>query len=243
MPYLILEHFGITKAKNLQISGIVWRKKNKKKFILLSRDNIINSSAALMYCPELNSEDLSKNKGKSLLDLMQQCFSFTNDVSKLDNFTSAVAMQMKAKNMLTKNSILTILYSRRYTLCLFCVNIIMEVLQLGQTQESTSTLESIATTSVNNILPKSEKRVHEINEVDINTEEISENVKATTISSSTVDPTQQRKCKFCGKLDSDTKFMICGTCKKANIITPYCSRECQTNDWKAGHKKQCGTMK
>ncbi len=64
-----------------------------------------------MYCPELNSDDLTTSNGKPLLDLINQCFSFTNDVSKLDAFTSNVAMQMKAKQILNRNSLLTIVSS------------------------------------------------------------------------------------------------------------------------------------
>lgn len=44
----------------------------------------------------------------------------------------------------------------------------------------------------------------------------------------------QAQCNFCG-VSSDA-LRSCARCKQAQ----YCSRECQLEDWKDGHKQQCG---
>jgi hypothetical protein len=45
-----------------------------------------------------------------------------------------------------------------------------------------------------------------------------------------------KRCGLCKNDDAklDTKFMVCSICKSV----PYCSRECQKEDWKT-HKKVC----
>lgn len=45
-------------------------------------------------------------------------------------------------------------------------------------------------------------------------------------------------CVVCAKTSDETPIKRCAKCSE----TPYCSRECQKEDWKA-HKKQCGTAK
>lgn len=52
-----------------------------------------------MYCPELNVDDLSKEDGKPILDLMEQCDKQGSDINNLDDFTQKIAMQMKARNI------------------------------------------------------------------------------------------------------------------------------------------------
>jgi hypothetical protein len=44
-------------------------------------------------------------------------------------------------------------------------------------------------------------------------------------------------CDCCQKVESELeeRFMKCSICK----LTLYCSKECQTKQWKAGHKKAC----
>ena len=45
-------------------------------------------------------------------------------------------------------------------------------------------------------------------------------------------------CPACGKKEAEPgEFKRCGGCK--NVY--YCGRKCQVQDWKAGHKKKCGT--
>ncbi|XP_078673230.1 uncharacterized protein LOC144912188 isoform X2 [Branchiostoma floridae x Branchiostoma belcheri] len=45
-----------------------------------------------------------------------------------------------------------------------------------------------------------------------------------------------RECGFCGKLSTpEQKFSKCGSC----LHVYYCSRDCQKQHWKAGHKNQC----
>lgn len=53
---------------------------------------------------------------------------------------------------------------------------------------------------------------------------------------------QRRICNSpsCTKVeDSAAKFPVCGRCKKVS----YCSKECQANHWKQGHKAQCFHVK
>lgn len=47
-----------------------------------------------------------------------------------------------------------------------------------------------------------------------------------------------RVCFFCGvpEIKNGPKLKQCNRCKAAF----YCSRDCQVNDWKAGHKEACG---
>jgi len=43
-----------------------------------------------------------------------------------------------------------------------------------------------------------------------------------------------KKCGKCGDFETGTKFKVCGRCRKE----PYCSRECQKEDWNF-HKQLC----
>jgi MYND finger len=49
------------------------------------------------------------------------------------------------------------------------------------------------------------------------------------------------RCSRHGKIDEETEWMLlgCSGCKKAR----YCSKECQSMDWKIGHKAECRSMK
>jgi MYND finger len=49
------------------------------------------------------------------------------------------------------------------------------------------------------------------------------------------------RCGRHGKIDEETEWMLlrCAGCKKAR----YCSKECQSVDWKIGHKAECRSMK
>ncbi len=52
-----------------------------------------------MYCPEISVDDLSKEDGKPVLDLIEYCNKLEADIDNLDPFTSKIAMQMKAKGI------------------------------------------------------------------------------------------------------------------------------------------------
>jgi len=47
------------------------------------------------------------------------------------------------------------------------------------------------------------------------------------------------KCSYCGCPEGSIKHKLCSACKKRF----YCSLECQKQDWKAGHKKECKSMR
>ena len=90
---------------------------------------------AMMYCPELNSEELSKDNGKAVLDLIDQCTKYTENIDTLDSFVTKVAMQMKAKNIVSRKTLITIIYSRHWVFELFVINLMFEVLKLGEEQQ------------------------------------------------------------------------------------------------------------
>lgn len=73
--------------------------------------------------------------------------------------------------------------------------------------------------------------------------QINEAYKASKKGSKKVAKVMARSCGGCGKeekeLPSDAKLTACGRCR----IALYCSKECQTADWKRGHKHACAPMK
>ncbi len=103
----------------------------------------------------------------------------------------------------------------------------MDVLQLGSTTTVAATnVETIATTSVDNVLPKPVARVQEEDDDDTMKEGSPSNTASPATSSSL------RKCKFCSQMETESnKFLVCGPCKKVNVAVPYCSKACQANDW------------
>lgn len=97
----------------------------------------------VMYCPEMNAVELAEDGGKGMMRMMEECRGFNQDISQLDPFVSKIWMAMKAKGIESKKALITIIYSRRYvwlrkkilrnfrwTLLVFCVNVIVEALQL-----------------------------------------------------------------------------------------------------------------
>ena len=50
-----------------------------------------------------------------------------------------------------------------------------------------------------------------------------------------------RKCpnRMCTSVEIDTRFKVCQKCE----YVKYCSRACQVEHWKAGHKKECPDLK
>jgi hypothetical protein len=53
----------------------------------------------IVYCPEINGDDMTANNGAGLLNLMTECHKYTDDISLLDSFTSKISLQLKAKGM------------------------------------------------------------------------------------------------------------------------------------------------
>jgi hypothetical protein len=47
------------------------------------------------------------------------------------------------------------------------------------------------------------------------------------------------RCGYCCREDLKAKLRKCSQCK----TLPYCSKECQVADWRAGHKKECEMWK
>lgn len=53
------------------------------------------------------------------------------------------------------------------------------------------------------------------------------------------EPTSEIICASCKKPEGAIKYQFCSACKKVF----YCSKECQKNDWKVGHKTECAKLK
>jgi hypothetical protein len=79
--------------------------------------------------------------------------------------------------------------------------------------------------------------------------ELSDQTAAQTSNSSRTEGTARKdgngcwygKCDRHGKTDEETEWMLmkCTGCKKAR----YCSKECQSKDWKVVHKIECLSMR
>lgn len=51
------------------------------------------------------------------------------------------------------------------------------------------------------------------------------------------DNRRKQRCAACGAAEAETvKLKKCSQCQRV----AYCSKECQVQDWKAGHKTVCG---
>lgn len=51
-----------------------------------------------------------------------------------------------------------------------------------------------------------------------------------------------KSCNHCGKTEKTTNekpFAVCSACKKYDVLVPYCSTTCQSQDWKLKHKNEC----
>jgi len=147
-----------------------------------------------------------------MLDLIQECTGYTDDISQLDNFLSQLAVQLKERKA-GKRTFAIIIYSRRWGLCKFCVTMICHVLNLGN-DESVEPSEDINQLA-SSVLPNSPK--------------------------TTTNPITTRRCSNPSCSISEGKgnlFKVCGKCKSIGIQIPYCSVACQQKHW-AIHKKQC----
>lgn len=183
---------------------------------------------------------------------MNECHQYTNDVSKLDEFTSQISMKLKAKGP-SKRSLAIIVYSRRYTRELFCTNMVVEVLDLGKEGNTGETIETqtiydLAEKSLLSKLPEKLEKPERFDDESSSSDEEEETKKvveikdkdSTSNSTSTSNP-NLKKCSNpnCSKIETPTyKFEVCGYCKKKQIIVPYCSRACQQADW-SKHKLTC----
>lgn len=192
----------------------------------------------IAFCPELNDELAA---GDLLLKFMKDCAKFNEDISQLDSFTSKLHLQMKSKGMESKKSLVTIIYSRRWTLCAFAVNLMFEVLELGKENQQADEAR------VEEIKEESEKVPTIQNLAD---EAMTKSVakdKPLPVVAEKANPLEKpltRKCSASGCLNREVegvKFNVCGSCKKVGITVPYCSKNCQLKDWKEGHKAKCGS--
>jgi hypothetical protein len=127
----------------------------------------------------------------------------------------------------------------------------MEALDLGKEENTSSAnIATVADNSVDTLLPKTQRitiledNVQDEDEDDEHEENSTRTAKPPATSPTVVAPSQTselRKCTYCNAPETaSTKFLICGKCKKENISIPYCSRDCQLQDWQAGHKQRCG---
>lgn len=139
---------------------------------------------------------------------------------------------MKMKGNYSKKTLLTIIYSRRWVLCTFCVNLIMELLQLGKEEENSKETENKGT--IEDVLKESFKQLSPLLPEKDKSNPI-ESIKDSKIISKNF---YFRKCGYFNcpnKETEENKFKVCGKCKKV----PYCSRLCQQKHWKQDHKDKC----
>eukprot|EP01117_Protostelium_nocturnum_P008644 TRINITY_DN3101_c0_g1_i1.p1 TRINITY_DN3101_c0_g1~~TRINITY_DN3101_c0_g1_i1.p1 ORF type:complete len:552 (+),score=184.33 TRINITY_DN3101_c0_g1_i1:1074-2729(+) len=211
----------------------------KKKWMDISRANVESrAEMGMMYCPEINGTDLSKNGGKAMLDMLEECRNYADNISVLDDFVNKIWLAMKAKGIESKKGLLTIAFSRRWTLCTFCVNVIVETLQLaGQSSEesSTETPNSVPTPSFEQIVDKALSSI---------VKDLPKKDKSNPLERA--DPAL-KKCAYskCNNRETATqKFQVCGKCKAVDSVVPYCSRNCQAKHWNQdNHKAVCGIRK
>jgi len=215
----------------------------KKKFLEDAREGTSNKgsihSIGIMYCPELNSDDLLKNE--NLKDLFNTCNKFTEDISQLDSFTNQLSLQMKAKGMFNKKVFLTMIYCRRWVLLTFCVHVIIYVLNLGtpidekpQEGEERNENEYVPANNIVKIAQQSLSTLITSGGGDVS-------VKEQRVSEIKEEPLRKCNNSSCVKRETfENRFTVCGKCRKVNLAVPYCSRKCQEEDCKSGHKAICG---
>jgi len=242
----------------------------KKSWLSKVRQNISErAEMGIVYCPELNSNDLANDNEKGLLDLFEHISAFTMDISQMDSFVSKVWLQMKAKGIPSKKALLTIIYSRRWVLLTFGVGMIMEVLRLGQ-ENSDSTVENnrqpteiametppaIIENSALNIDQLASKmterlnlssKVGPVNDKTNPLEKSSLNTKGKPIQTNRATMKTANLLRYCSLPEcslqetKENRFSLCGKCKAAGISIPYCSVECQRKHW-TRHKVICGII-
>jgi hypothetical protein len=119
--------------------------------------------SGIMYLPELNPAQLSAGPvepatghGNSndpsvsqypCIRLVQHWERASAEFTHLDEFTSGLAMQMKARQKLSRHALLSIELSRRLGFLLFAVGIIVETLALGEKSNSTNSSSSASTSA------------------------------------------------------------------------------------------------
>ncbi|PRP86728.1 hypothetical protein PROFUN_02877 [Planoprotostelium fungivorum] len=225
------------------------------KWMELSREHAASrAEMGVMYCPEMNAQELAENGGKGMLDMMEECRKFSQDISQLDPFVSKIWMAMKAKGIESKKALITIVYSRRYvrmrgensekfrwTLLVFCVNVIVEALQLVSHEDQASGEPQKPSA------PTTAQSFEQIVEKTISTLATEESTPLPKRDRSNplerADPNLKRcaysKCK--NRETSDKKFQVCGRCKAVDVMVAYCSRDCQSKHWtEEDHKSKCG---
>lgn len=67
---------------------------------------------------------------------MDKCAHYKAENVDLDTFTAAIAAKLKEQGVKSQRGLATIVYSRRFVQLIFAVNIMFEVLELGETKEN-----------------------------------------------------------------------------------------------------------
>lgn len=156
-----------------------------------------------------------------------------------------------------------IVVSRHHALCVFSFLVFAEVLAKGirfVTDRIPGCQEEASSPSVpqdpSSIPPEKLEEIYAnplINTVRPTPQSPSSSSDSTTSSSSSSpasekpvvveEPKKGRRCSYvlCQKREGEKeKYQVCSFCRKAGKSVPYCSRQCQTDDWRDGHQDICG---
>lgn len=190
------------------------------------------------------------------------------DFIQYDPFLRKVYSQLKESPEQLK--ILTMIcVSRRHVLLMFCFMVVAELTgrgirfvsdqipgSQGRSQPSTSFTTSNSTASSSDPASEDNSSVHceKIFEIPSTagfgrTDDTKEATSFCAGESTQTVPKRSagRSCSslscFVKEEPDGAKFKVCSLCRKAGIVVPYCSSECQTNDWNAGHSDICGKHK
>lgn len=169
-----------------------------------------------------------------------------------DHFIATIIKKLGASQ---KKLLPLVAISRQHLLFIYCHLVFLIILGLpisiittnvpGCTDESDSVADSlnvpfstreqreatpIGKPPIPNILKrKQERETEETSSGESKKEEISSNSSSVLCSEST--------CRK--KQKENEKFQVCSFCKKFQKSVPYCSKECQIQHWRSGHKKEC----
>lgn len=200
-------------------------------------------STAVLYCPELNVDDLTATAdaqapsgaapaaqgGLTFTSLLKRCLAdpATQADSFAEQFLAPLVKQKlldtqfesererkeQEQEVMSMAAMITV--SRRFILLTFACKVLSEVLGVpfDELAPATSLLQPL-------------KAVE------------SENVRGMLFK----ETPNLRTCSNpkCDNRETKEKtFLVCSLCRKAGLSTPYCSRGCQAGDWPE-HKKTCG---
>jgi len=200
-------------------------------------------ASAVLYCPELNAEDLAAAApgeatdaregiglgGLTFMKLLDRCLA--DPAQRPDSFAEQflaplakrklldIPMDDEKKRKELEQELVAmaamITTSRRFVLLTFVCKVLSEVLGVpfDELAPATSLLQPLKATESQNVRGMLFKETPDL--------------------------------RFCSNSpcsnqeEKEKAFLVCAPCRKAGLAVPYCSRACQAADWRE-HKKTCG---